>query len=271
MDKNLRKLQLCELEILKKFVKLCEENNLTYYISGGTFLGAVRHKGFIPWDDDVDVAMPREDYEKFLKLAKKSSSFTIKNFKYNDDYHLYHTRLTDDSIKVVSKSASVAQVWDAWIDVFPIDGLPNNFIIRQFFKLGLLEKKLLLKFSCFNEMVDLTAKRNLIKKIFIFIGKHVNVQKYMNASKRFTLLDKKLKKYSNSKSKYYMNFMGAYEFNSIMRKDVYYQDGAYYDFEGLKLFGPKNYDAYLTKIYGDYMTIPKNKNKHNTEIVKGDK
>ena len=70
----LRKLQLAELEILKFLVKICEENNIRYYISGGTYLGAVRHKGFIPWDDDVDIAMPRKEYERFLEIFKNYKS-----------------------------------------------------------------------------------------------------------------------------------------------------------------------------------------------------
>ena len=68
---DLRKLQLEELQILEEFIKVCNENNLKYYMLGGTLLGAIRHKGFIPWDDDVDVAMPRSDYEFFLQMAEK--------------------------------------------------------------------------------------------------------------------------------------------------------------------------------------------------------
>ena len=71
IDSRLRKLQMAELEILKEFVRLCEAHGLQYYLVGGTLLGAVRHKGFIPWDDDIDVAMPRGDYDRFSQIAPK--------------------------------------------------------------------------------------------------------------------------------------------------------------------------------------------------------
>lgn len=72
MDK-LRKLQLVEIDLLKEFIGICKENNLRYYMLGGTLLGAVRHKGFIPWDDDIDVGMPRKDYKKFLQIVKEKN------------------------------------------------------------------------------------------------------------------------------------------------------------------------------------------------------
>ena len=273
---SIRDLQLCELEVLKTVVKFCEENKITYYISGGTYLGAIRHKGFIPWDDDVDIAMPRSDYERFLKLKEKfekESNFKINNYKFNDKYIFYPTRVVNEKIKVKSTSAREEQIWSAWVDIFPLDGMPNNKILSFFHKLNLQEKRLLLKYSCFNEVVDIHQKdRNLIEKFFIFVGKHINFEKFLNTKKRLDKLDKALKKYSDGSSKYFMNYMGSYKFKSIMEKDLYYKEGDYYDFEGLKLFGPKNYDLYLTKIYGDYMKIPKkeDQNKHNTELIENE-
>ena len=86
----MNELQKCQFEILKEFIKVCKENNLQYYLVGGTCLGAVRHKGFIPWDDDIDVAMPRKDFNKFVALQDKFPKHlfiqtykTDKNFIYN--------------------------------------------------------------------------------------------------------------------------------------------------------------------------------------------
>lgn len=270
-SENLRKLQLCELEILKKLVNFCNKNQIRYYISGGTFLGAVRHKGFIPWDDDVDIAMPREHYEKFLKLVHMDKHLKVMNFIWNEEYILYPSRAVDNNIKVVSHSATKDQVWPAWVDIFPLDGMPVGVFPKLLHKLNLQEKRLLFKLSCFSEVVNLKDKnRSRIEKFFIFLGKHIDFEKILDTKKRLEKLDYALKKYPAAKSKYYMNYMGVYKFKSIMEKDVFYGDGAYYDFEGLKLFGPKNYDAYLSRIYGEYMSPPPalERNHHNTEIVK---
>ena len=99
---NLRKLQLEELKILKMFKKICEENDLRYYLLGGTLLGAVRHDGFIPWDDDVDVCMPREDYEKFQKIADKQleKPYYLRSLENNNDYRYCFARIATENMKI---------------------------------------------------------------------------------------------------------------------------------------------------------------------------
>ena len=112
---NLRKLQLTELDILKQIVKICDENSLTYYISGGTFLGAVRHKGFIPWDDDIDIAMPRTSYEKFADLAdeKLPKKYKYINFKNDKTAKICFARVENSEVKVKDTSALEADVRNA--------------------------------------------------------------------------------------------------------------------------------------------------------------
>ncbi len=269
----LRKLQLAELEILKNVVEICKQNNITYYISGGTFLGAVRHKGFIPWDDDVDVAMPRTDYERFIKILKDNPDYTnYKVSEYSDmseSVH-YQLKITDPSIKVSAKSGKNEQVWSAWIDVFPLDGMPSNPVVSKIHQFRLLYLRAMLKFTCFDDQVNLKdKKRPLIEKILIWIGLHTNFGKNGSSIKYLDKIDKVLKKYPETSSKVYVNFMGSYKFKSIIDKEKIYAEGALYDFEGIKLNAPKDYDKYLTQIYGNYMQIPKKdeQNKHNTEVI----
>ena len=267
----LRKLQLIELEILKEVVKICEEENLTYYISGGTFLGAVRHKGFIPWDDDIDIAMPREDYEKFRLVANKRlpEGYLYRNFKDDDSIKTCFSRVENKTIKVKDTSAIKEDVRNAWIDIFPLDGMPKSkikFFIRKYY---LLYLRMMFQYSQFSQIVNQDLpNRPLHEKILIKIGKIIPFEKILNTRKYMYKIDKELKK-SGKESIYYMNFLGIYKFRSVMNKKEIYGNGSLYDFEGLKFNGPSNYDKYLTQIYGNYMSIPKKKdqNKHHTEVI----
>lgn len=268
----LRKLQLTELEILKQVVKICKENNITYYISGGTFLGAVRHKGFIPWDDDIDVAMPRSDYEKFRKIAneKLPKKYKYRNFKTDEEIKTCFSRVEDKKIKVKDTSAQKVDFRNAWIDIFPLDGMPKNkikFFIRKY---RLLYLRMMLQYSQYSTIVNQDLPdRPLHERILINIGKIINFEKFLDTRKYMYKIDKTLQKVSEKDSIYYMNFLGIYKFKSVMVKDDIYKEGALYEFEGEYFNAPKEYDKYLTQIYGDYMKVPKkeNRNKHHIQVL----
>ena len=131
---DLRKLQLVELDILKEFLRICKKHHLRYYALGGTLLGAVRHEGFIPWDDDIDVGMPRPDFRRFEKIAEKELPEYLHycSFMKTEGYHHYVPRITDSRVKVIDESAAVDAEKEAWIDIFPLDGMPGNKYLRKF-------------------------------------------------------------------------------------------------------------------------------------------
>ena len=270
-EKELRKLQLCELEILKDIVKICDKHNLVYYMMGGTFLGAIRHKGFIPWDDDIDISLNRDDYEKLFEILEKElpNKYVIDNFYKNDKCITYASRIENPNIKINERAATVEQIRNAWIDVFPLDGMPNNYFVRKIHQLRLLYLRMMFRYSTFSLSVVQNKKhRPLHEKILVYIGNHTNIEKKLNSNKCLKRLDKSLKKYKYKNSKYVVNFMGAYSFKEMFKKEIYdnYQK---YQFEDTMLNAPKDYDTVLTQMYGDYMKLPDDseRNKHCTEMM----
>ncbi|MDU5111439.1 MAG: LicD family protein [Clostridium sp.] len=270
MNDELRKLQLVDLALFKEFSCFCEKNNIKYFALGGTLLGAVRHKGFIPWDDDMDLGIPREDYEKLLSLCEnKKTDFELHTFHNDENHYRYFAQLEDSSIKIKRNDKSVAEISSAWIDIFPLDGMPNNSVIRTVWKYYLLYRRAMYRFSCFDKAVNVNKKgRPMIEKILVKFGKVIPIQKMLDTKKELMKLDKALKKFPYSKSDYLVNAMGAYKFNEMFSKKIY-GDGKWYEFEDTRVWGPENYDTVCKQLYGDYMKVPKEeeRNHHSSEVL----
>ena len=270
MEHTLRELQLCELEILKDVLNICEKHGLTVMMIGGTFLGAVRHGGFIPWDDDVDIGMSRKDYETFVEVAPRElkEGYYLRHFMTDKDMPYYPAQVVDPSFEILDVSAQQEKVRCAWIDIFPLDGMPKGKIKFFFHKYRLLYLRMMLKFSQFSEVVAVNLKnRPLHEKILVAVGKHLHVEKYMDTHKRMVLIDKCLKKYPYETAEQVINFMGAYKFRELFPRELF-SDLTDYPFETLMLKAQKDYDRVLSQLYGDYMTPPPQdqQNKHGTVI-----
>lgn len=124
-------LQKCELEILKEFDRVCKMNNLNYSLGSGTMLGAVRHKGFIPWDDDIDVLMPANDYKKFCKIAPKafSEKFFLQT-SYTDSWYASFSKVRMNGTTAIEKGFENCRFHQGvWIDIFPIVGVPTRIFV----------------------------------------------------------------------------------------------------------------------------------------------
>lgn len=270
MNENLRELQLVDLALFNKFSKFCEENNIKYFALGGTLLGAVRHKGFIPWDDDMDLGIPREDYEKLLLLCSKEKvNFELHTYKNDANYYRYFARVEDSSIKIKRTDNRIEEISSAWIDIFPLDGMPNNFVLRKVWKYYLLYRRARYKLSCFDKAVNVNKKgRPFIERVLVKVGRIIPTQKLLNTKKELMKLDKALKRFPYSKSDYLVNAMGAYKFNEMFHKKVY-GDGRWYDFENTKIWGPEDYDTVCRQLYGDYMLPPReeDRNHHCSQIL----
>lgn len=123
---NLRELQLCGVEILKELKKYCDANRLRYFLSGGTCCGAARYKGFIPWDDDIDVQMPYEDFMEFVNAFPKDGRYEVVFWKTNDEFYYPYAQLIDNRTVMIYESFPVSMALGVFIDIFPTAGSPAN-------------------------------------------------------------------------------------------------------------------------------------------------
>jgi len=259
-----------DIKIIEYFVSICERLNISYTILGGTLLGAVRSKGFIPWDDDVDFGVSRPEYDFLIEylMSHNNDKFIFKNFR-NSNIKTYFSRIECSDAIVVDESAQVRDERNAWIDIFPLDGMPNNTVVRKIHQFNLLRLRMLLQYSQFSEIVNVNlTERPAIERFLILIGKTFNPERFLNTDKLMKKIDYELKKYPYEHATYVVNFMGAYKFKEMFPKRSY-ADTCEYDFSGLKLRGPKNYDSILKSLYGiNYMLPPSEmvKNKHFTDV-----
>ena len=254
---NMDLLHRVDIDIAKAVVALCERHGLTYYMLGGTMLGAIRHKGFIPWDDDIDLGMPRDDYERFLELAPEELPEHLKVVNYRNDpnYMYYITRILDTDTKVVEERIGNDNKYTcASIDIFPIDGTPNNPLARKLYFFRVMFHRALMSL-CYKDSIDRKRKRSKKEKLLLWVMEHVPIEKMTTPYKQKCKIDKLLRKQKVEGSHYIGNIMGAYRTREIVPAE-FYGEGAYYPFEDMELRGMAMADEYLTCTYGDYMQLP---------------
>lgn len=273
-NSELRSLQLVELNIMKLFADICERHGLRYFMVGGTMLGAVRHKGFIPWDDDMDVAMPRPDYERFMQVVRSElpEGYSFLNYKQDDGYRRYFSRLVDTGVRVVNASNTQKITENAWLDIFPLDGMPGTKLGRYIHFWHMTAWRFFYHASCFDELVNLMRPgRPLYQRMLIKFMSLTHIGSKLNTKKLMLRIERGLMKYPYDESTHMVSFFGAYMLREIVDKKLLGK-GTKYPFEDTFLNGPDQYDAFLTHFYGDYMTPPKDadKDKHILEKIEYD-
>lgn len=260
------------LHVLREVTRVLEELKIPYFMQGGTMLGAIRHDGFIPWDDDVDLGIPRADYDRLLKevSARLPKNLELRTYDDETDHHYYFARIVDTRYQIRRMGSIEERLENIWVDLFPLDGMPNHCISRQWHKMRLLMTRLKFHLSCFEKVNIKRPGRPLVERIIIRIAMITRVGKWWNTRKQLDKMDRLLKKYPPEKSNYLVNFTGqtSFKFNEMFKKEVYGQ-GKEYPFEDMVLVGPEQYDTYLKSLYGDYMTPPKeaDRNAHAAELV----
>lgn len=260
-EKSLRKLQLIELEMLIEVDRICRKNGIRYTLTGGTLLGAVRHGGFIPWDDDADISMLRAEYERFRSVCEKEldhERFYFQDMKSTEGYRWGYAKLRRrGTVFLRENQEHMPYEQGVFIDIFPRDGVPDGMIMRKIHK-----------FACFC----------VRKTLWSAVGRVADTRKFMRtwyeflyriAGNRICNIYCSLVKKSNKKN---TKLVRALTFPVPNKYDGYLRKGYYESidmkFENHMFMVNKNYKEWLSQEFGDYMQLPSVEKRKIHPVVK---
>ena len=252
---DLKSLQNKELEILQSVHNVCEQLGIEYTIGHGTLIGAVRHKGFIPWDDDIDICMTRDDYDVFIKEGMNylPDNLIIQHWSIEKECPNLYAKVRDKNTTFLHKEHVDLDICQGvFIDVFPVERIKKGKVATW------IEHKRRKIFYDINECYDrafLSIVKRPISKVIVYFIHYVLICGFMRRKKRFEFIaheeERRRKLHENGDDctfiSIYYNKTGPYSM---------YKERQLFEFEGRKFWGPKNYDYILSTLYGDYMTIP---------------
>lgn len=239
------------LEIGIEIDRICKKHHLRYFISAGTLLGAMRHGGFIPWDDDIDFYMPREDYEKFLKIAPKElcDHYALRDFSVDkEEYGYCFAKVDDKRTTFIEKApANYKYRGGVWVDIFPLDGTFNNKMLQRI-HLFFIRKMVKLRNKSY--VFDKKQKLGLIHRFHL---KMLSI--FFKGEWMCNVINSLLQIKKYDQSEYVANLVWGYGIKEIVPRD-YYEPQGIIKFEGHFLASPHKIHQYLQQIYGDYMQLP---------------
>lgn len=263
-DATLRRLQKCELLILQDFIELCKKHDIEYFMIGGSAIGAIRHGGFIPWDDDIDIALTRENYEKFLVVAKELEDYEILNAVNDENYPLMTSRMCrkgttfrEEVFKDLPCNMGI------FLDIFCFDYVSDDDsqMKRQGWEAWFWNKLVILHSIARPTLYFGGWKAKLVYFICFFVHYGLRILP-IKPTVYYNLAKKAAMRYGNKPTKRLAHFFEPTPFCSVcLTEDILPPTTMMY--EGIEVAVPHNIDHYLKVRYGDYMKLPPEDKRHN--------
>ncbi|MCI5871190.1 LicD family protein [Streptococcus sp.] len=267
---NIKDIQNLEFKALSQLNEFCSKHNITFYLRGGSVMGAIKYKGFVPWDDDVDIAIPRDDFNRLIQLSLKesfSSQFEIISYHSHSDARCYFPRVYlkkeyQEELNLPSNN----HIGVAVLDILPLDGAPSTKIGRGIYYLKIYCLRILGSLATAN-----MTGHKWYRQVFLKLLSLLQLQKLYSSNDIYQLLDNVYSRNDVGTSKFIGTITGSLYSKEIFPREIW-GDGTKVPFEDGEFLVPEEYDIYLKKLYGDdYLTtIPKKKDiefkKHIKEV-----
>lgn len=261
-DSILKRIHKIQVEILDEIVRICEKYSLEYCLIGGTLLGAIRHKGFIPWDDDLDITMPRDSYEKFIRLCNSelNSKYLLDIYETNPDYWLPFAKVRKKNTAYVEKSRAHKKniPHGIWVDIFPLDNVKHQNSILQF-----IQAKLVKGIKAYITIKQGYAAADDLKKLLFF-----NLLRFLSIKHAFAIQKKLMTLWNNQKTDYFVNLGSQYDYRKQTMPKSKYFPAVKVEFEGKYYNAPREWDFILRRIFEDYMQLPPEEERVNHKPVR---
>lgn len=240
-----RNLQLKILEMVKDIDKICKENNIKYYLAYGSCLGAIRHNGFIPWDDDFDIMLKYEDYQKFIQVCQEQldkEKYFVQTLETDPNYYLSFGKIRNIKTTLIEENNKLENMVNGvYIDVFPLVGFPKGKFRKAILQI--------------NRAFVLSANRNIINNKFLYSIFKV-ILKIFGKKNIIKYCTKQCIKYKCEDCEEVISVFDGDGVKIGLTSNAILGNPKFVDFEGMSLPIPQNYDSYLKNLYGDYMKLP---------------
>ena len=263
---EMKKLWALQIDLLGKVEQICKKHELMYYAIAGTAIGAVRHNGFIPWDDDVDVALKRDDYNRFLQYAEEELEYPyfIQTPKTDPFYFRPYAAMRNSNATCIAKGDHALKCNNgAIIHIFPLDGYTPNKKLDRFIRKQRVKNIIALNAYHYSGRADHKVARTVLKLLKpLVVG---NTKKYfLDHEKKCTQISQE---YHDQLGIQYAHYTS--KFIKMMCSESAFESAIYVPFEYTQIPVPVGYDEMLTRMYGNYMQLPAEKdrmNKHTWEM-----
>lgn len=250
-----------QIEMLAYIDKICQENNIKYTLVGGSLIGAIRHKGMIPWDDDIDIALTYDEFNKLTAILRNSNSdYQLLNHDINKDFYMPFNKLVYTKTVLQEQGFDYISGYGVFVDIFCYHNISNNAHNRQkYFK----------KLKFYNTMLggikrvykDDNFCKNILKYLRYYTIRIVGKEYYFNRLKKLYA------KYREVNTDYVLSDWPVYSMNKEIKKRAYFENYLRVPFENIEVSIIKEYDKYLTEVFGDYMTPPPVEKRKTHELL----